>query len=118
MRAAIPVVALIVGVGMLLPALADSADTAKGQAAYEKSCAKCHGTTGKGDGPMGVRLNPKLKDLSDKSYNASLRDDYLTKLILEGGKAVGKSSGMPKLAAGHKEGDVADIVAYLRSLAK
>ena len=111
-------VVLTVGVGMLIPAMAEGADATKGQVAYQKACTKCHGTTGKGDGPMGARLNPKLKDLSDKSYNGSLRDDYLTKIILEGGKAVGKSSVMPKLAADLKEGDVADIIAYLRSLAK
>ena len=118
MMATILAVALIFGVGMLFPGMAESADVAKGQAAYQKSCATCHGTTGKGDGPMGVRMNPKLKDLTDKSYNGSLKDDYLAKIILEGGKAVGKSPMMPKMGGTLSENDVADLIAYLRSLAK
>jgi mono/diheme cytochrome c family protein len=117
MKAAI-LVGLAVVVGVALPGLAGSADLAKGEATYAKFCASCHGPTGKGDGPMGVRMNPKPKDFADKPYNASMKDDYLVKIILEGGKAVGKSPMMPKMAATLKENDAADIILYLRSLAK
>jgi high-affinity iron transporter len=33
-------------------------DLAQGAALYEQRCAACHGSTGKGDGPLGVRLSP------------------------------------------------------------
>lgn len=33
-------------------------DLAQGAALYEQRCAACHGSTGKGDGPVGVRLSP------------------------------------------------------------
>jgi len=32
---------------------------AEGKAIFDKSCASCHGATGRGDGPAGVGLNPK-----------------------------------------------------------
>ncbi len=118
MRTAILVVALALVVGMLVPDMAGSADLAKGQAAFQKYCASCHGPAGKGDGPMGVRMNPKLKDFADKTYNTSMKDDYLAKIILEGGKAVGKSPMMPKMGGTLKEDDAADVIAYIRGLAK
>jgi mono/diheme cytochrome c family protein len=118
MRAAILVVALAFGVGMLVPGMAGSADPAKGEASFKKFCASCHGPAGKGDGPMGARMNPKLKDFTDKPYNASMKDDYLAKIILEGGKAVGKSPMMPKTGGALKVNEVDDVIAYIRSVAK
>ncbi len=118
MRTAVLVVALALVVAMFVPSMAGSADLAKGQAAFQKYCASCHGPTGKGDGPMGARMNPKLKDFADKAYNVSMKDDYLSKIILEGGKAVGKSPMMPKMGGTLKEDDAKDVIAYLRSLAK
>ena len=93
-------------------------DAAKGQATFQKLCSGCHGTTGKGDGAMGAALNPKPKDLSNKAYNGSLKDDYLMKIIKEGGPAVGKSPMMPNVGSSLKDGEVADVIAYIRSLAK
>ena len=93
-------------------------DAAKGKAAFQQYCSGCHGVTGKGDGAMGAALNPKPKDLSSKAFNASLKDDYLVKLINEGGQAVGKSPLMPKLGDALKGDQVQDLVAFLRSLAK
>ena len=92
-------------------------DAAKGKVAFQQYCAGCHGPTGKGDGPAGAAMNPKPKDLWNKAYNVSMKDDYLVKLIKDGGPAVGKSPLMPK-GAGLKDGDVADLIAYIRSLAK
>ena len=40
------------------------------------------------------------------------------KVILEAGKAMGKSPMMPKMGGTLKEKDAADVIAYLRSLAK
>ena len=93
-------------------------DAAKGKAAFQQYCAGCHGSAGKGDGPAGAAINPKPKDLSDKALNRSLKDDYLVKLIKEGGLAVGKSPLMPKMGGTLKDSDVADLVAFIRSLAK
>ena len=106
-------VALMVA-GMALAA----GDAAKGRATFQKFCSGCHGDAGKGDGAMGAALNPKPKDFSDKAYNGSLKNDYLVKIIKGGGQAVGKSPMMPNVGSTLKDTEVADVVAYIRSLAK
>jgi mono/diheme cytochrome c family protein len=41
----------------------DQRSLAAGRAIYEQSCAVCHGDTGRGDGPAGLRLVPRPADL-------------------------------------------------------
>lgn len=40
-------------------------DLARGAALYQGQCAVCHGATGRGDGPAGVRLNPRPVNFTD-----------------------------------------------------
>jgi len=46
------------------PVPADQASIADGSALYQANCAKCHGTTGHGDGPLAAGLDPKPFDLT------------------------------------------------------
>lgn len=115
----------IVVAGILLVVFAAGAgvaqaagDAVKGKATFQQSCSTCHGATGKGDGAAGAALNPKPKDLSDKAFNISLKQDYLVKIIKEGGQAVGKSPLMPKFGNTLKDSDMENVIAYIRSLAK
>ncbi len=111
-------VGIVIIVALMFDGIALAAgDAAKGRATFQKFCSGCHGEAGKGDGAMGAALNPKPKDLSDKAYNGSLKNDYLIKLIKGGGQAVGKSPMMPNVGS-LKDGEVADVIAYIRSLAK
>lgn len=93
-------------------------DPAKGKASYDQMCASCHGPAGKGDGAAAAALNPKPKDLSDKKYVGGLKDDYMKKIIKEGGPAVGKSPLMPPLGSALKDDDIENVTAYVRSLGK
>ncbi len=103
---------LVVGVALA------KGDPAKGKASYDQMCASCHGPSGKGDGAAAAALNPKPKDLSDKKYVSGLKDDYMKKLVKEGGPAVGKSPLMPPLGSALKDDDVENVIAYVRTLAK
>lgn len=58
-------------------------------------CSTCHGATGGGDGPAAGSLDPKPRNYSDPAWQASVTDDDIKKIILEGGQAVGKSPMMP-----------------------
>ncbi len=93
-------------------------DPAKGKASYDQMCASCHGPAGKGDGAAAAALNPKPKDLTNPGYVKGLKDDYMKKLVKEGGQAVGKSPLMPPLGSALKDDDVENVIAYVRSLGK
>jgi mono/diheme cytochrome c family protein len=58
-------------------------------------CATCHGIDGTGKGPAAETLNPKPRDYTDPTWQASVTDDHLRETILKGGQAVGKSPMMP-----------------------
>ncbi len=119
MRTIDAAVAAAVVMALALAGLAQAAgDAAKGKAAFQQYCAGCHGAGGKGDGAMGAALNPKPRDFSNKTVNKSLKDDYMVKIIKEGGAAVGKSAIMPKMGGTLKDGDVANVIAFIRTLAK
>ena len=62
---------------------------------FNTLCATCHGQSGTGDGPGAATLNPKPRNYTDKAWQASVTDDQIRKIILEGGAAVGKSQMMP-----------------------
>jgi uncharacterized membrane protein len=62
---------------------------------FKKKCVVCHGERGAGDGPGAGSLEPKPRNLADASWQKSVTDDELEKIIVSGGAAVGKSSAMP-----------------------
>ena len=104
---------------LLLQSLAlAQGDPAKGKEFYAKHCAGCHGPTGKGDGPAAAAINPKPTDFTNKAYMAGLKDQYLFDLIQKGGAAVGKSPLIPPFGGKLKEGEIRDLIAYVKTLAK
>jgi mono/diheme cytochrome c family protein len=104
---------------LLLPALVlAQGNPAKGKDLYTKHCGGCHGPGGKGDGPAAAALNPKPADLTNKTSVGALKDEYLFDLLQKGGPAVGKSPLMVSFRSKLKEGEIRDVIAYVRSLAK
>jgi mono/diheme cytochrome c family protein len=119
MSAAIVRFAAIFLIALLGPALAlAQGNAANGKELYTKHCAGCHGPAGKGDGPAAKAINPKPNDLTNKAYMAGLKDQYLFDLIQKGGAAVGKSPLLPPFGSKMKEGEIRDVIAYLKTLAK
>ena len=115
--------ALIICAALSVHAAEDADAAAKpnvenGKAKYKLFCVSCHGDTGKGDGIAAAALDPKPADHSDKKVMSALKDDYLFKVIKEGGAAVGKSPTMAPWGAALKDSDVKDVVAFIRTLAK
>lgn len=101
---------------MLSTALALGQD---GAALYKKTCTRCHGDTGKGDGPAAKLIkNQSMGDLSSKTEMGKYSDQDLTKMIADGGEAVGKSKLMPAHKDKMSAGDIKAVVAYIKTLQK
>lgn len=62
---------------------------------FKTVCALCHGESGRGDGVAAVNLNPKPRDYTDASWQRSVTDEEIKRIILGGGPSVGKSVLMP-----------------------
>jgi mono/diheme cytochrome c family protein len=98
---------------------AAAADLDDGAKIVARRCAQCHGATGMGDGKALQELNIAVKPVPwpDKPDMAKFTDLQLTQIITLGGKGVGKAGAMPKFQNKLTEEQIADVVAYVRSLA-
>ncbi len=82
---------------------------------YVKTCNMCHGPTGKGDGPAGKMLKPPPADFA--AVLKGKADADISKIIKEGGKAVGKSPAMPAFGTRLKDDQIQGLVEYIKGLA-
>jgi len=91
---------------------------AAADAKFAMVCAVCHGTEGRADSVFAKNSPVTPKDLSDTAWQDSVDDEYLAKIIVEGGGAVGKSplmSGAPDLK--DKPEVLAAMIAKIRGFA-
>lgn len=102
---------------LLQPGLLLAGDVAAGRALYQQYCSMCHGPQGKGNGPAAAAMNPKPRDHTDGPYMNALSDAHLTAVIGEGGAAVQRSPLMPSWKGTLSPKQIADVIAYLRTLA-
>ena len=116
---------VILSLALLIPAVpADAADPAAGAKIAAKHCAECHGETGKGDGEMLQKFKtmgvvvPDPVAWNDVAGMSEWTDEQLFQIIEKGGKGVGKSKMMPQWGDQLSKAEIADLVAYIRSLAK
>src|SRR3954471_22567555 len=72
-----------------------ASSTERAQQMYATVCAMCHGPDGQGNGAAAATLNPKPRNYTDATWQASVTDDEIKKTILLGGQGVGKSAAMP-----------------------
>ena len=96
----------------------EKGDVVNGKTLYEKNCAACHGTSGKGDGPAAVSMRPKPKNLADEEYMKTLSDAYLLEVITYGGARVDKSPLMPGWGNMLDQKEIIDIISYLRTMSE
>jgi len=91
-------------------------DVSAGETIYGRYCVTCHGAGGKGDGPAGKVLVPKPADHSNPAVMKARTDQDLYRVILRGGAAVGKSPSMAPWGGVLNDGDIRDVIAFIRSL--
>jgi cytochrome c553 len=86
---------------------------------FQTICATCHGPGGEGNGAAAASMNPKPRNYTDKTWQASVTDDDIKKIILLGGAAVGKSATMPAQPQLQNQPEVVDeLVKLIRNFAK
>lgn len=88
-----------------------------GEELYAANCSSCHGVAGGSDGPLAATLQPKPSQHNDGGYMNALSNDYIFKVINEGGAAVGKSAMMAPWGTSLSEDEMWGLVAFVRSLA-
>jgi copper transport protein len=94
------------------PVPATEASIARGRQIYTPNCASCHGLTGRGDGPAGVRLNPRPADfrvhMADGHTDAQLFD-WVTHGV--------SGTGMPPFEEQLSREEIWHVINYIRSFA-
>lgn len=75
---------------------------------YKVQCSMCHGSTGKGDGPVARMHNPRPTPFTDAERMAKVSDDSLVKVI-SGGR-----NGMPSFKKTLTEDEIRAVVTYVR----
>jgi copper transport protein len=124
--AGIPLTFLMVGLGFFFlarpaplsmerinPIPLNAESIATGQALFSTNCAACHGQTGKGDGPVGVTLNPRPADLTQHAIAGIHTDAQLFEWITNGFPG----SRMPAFKSALSDTNRWHLVNFIRSLA-
>lgn len=101
------------------PAAPPSAAAEEAKNIFQMRCVICHGQAGKGDGPGAASLDPRPRDYSDKAWQASVTDEDLKKVIVQGGAALELSPIMPPNPDLGQKPEVLDaLIALIRSFAQ
>jgi copper transport protein len=121
-----PLTFLLIGLGVFLlsqpapvsterinPIPLSAESIATGQALFSTNCAPCHGETGKGDGPVGVTLNPRPADLTQHAVVGIHTDAQLFEWITNGFPG----SRMPAFKSALSDTERWHLVNFIRSLA-
>jgi copper transport protein len=123
---AIPLMLVMIGLGIFFmarpipvsneqanPIPPNSESVAAGQALFLTTCAPCHGQTGKGDGPVGLTLNPRPADLTLHAVPGIHTDAQLFEWITNGFPG----SRMPAFKSALSDTDRWNLVNFIRTLA-
>jgi cytochrome c oxidase cbb3-type subunit III len=84
----------------------------RGEVVYKTNCILCHGVQADGKGRAAPLFHPPPADLTHSEKD----DQYKTTLIRLGSTAMGRSSGMPPWQDRLSDGEIADVVEYLRTI--
>ena len=78
---------------------------------YAKECIACHGTAGRGDGPVASVLNPRPSDLTTSEFQNARTDEALASVIADG------KDTMPGFGRRLRSEQISALVLYVRQLA-
>lgn len=85
------------------------------RALYNANCARCHGASGKGDGPDSQDLGAWVPNFTDPNFHQWRSDAEILAAIKGGGAAVGQGEMMPPWEGILSDAEMAGIRDYVRS---
>jgi cytochrome c553 len=88
-------------------------DAVKGEAQFKTMCVSCHGEKGDGNGPAGAALTPKPTNFTDAANSERLTDEWVYKMVKNGGAANGRSPMMIAWSAALNDQQIRDVSAYV-----
>lgn len=83
---------------------------------FATNCVRCHGASGRADGPDTALLGVKIADFSSKQFQQYRSDEKIRAIIAEGGPANSLSTLMPPWKNILTDDEIAGLVDYIRSL--
>lgn len=89
----------------------------QGRSVYEHYCAICHGTEGRGDGFNSSNLKVPPRNFADPEFWGQTTVERVAQAIRGGGETVEKSVLMPAWGRTLSKQQIADLVAFLPTLA-
>jgi mono/diheme cytochrome c family protein len=92
-------------------------DSSLGEQIFQTRCFVCHGRTGIGDGPSAQGLGAPVRDLTAASWQDSISDESITRVIRSGAKAIGGSAAMPP-NPDLSDAQIQSLTQYIRDLRK
>lgn len=95
-----------------LPASAENVQA--GKRLFEKKCTRCHGESGRGDGPDGQRLDPPPANLAAVRRMRMASDAYFFWTISEGGAQF--NTEMPSMKGTLEDAEIWQLILYLHEL--
>jgi len=96
---------------------ADADAVAEANKVWNERCVTCHGADGSGKGPGATALAVKPRSFRDPAWQASVDDDRIRKVIVEGGASVGLNEAMaPNPDLKDKQAVVDQLVKKIRKL--
>ena len=90
----------------------NAAAVAEANKVWQERCVTCHGEDGGGSGPGAAALEVKPRSFKDPTWQSSVDNDRIKKVIVEGGASVRLNAAM------NRNPDLKDKAAVLDELAK
>jgi cytochrome c len=115
-----PLALVLLGLAGLATACGDKGDgdaVAEANKVWNERCVTCHGADGSGTGPGAAALAVKPRSFRDPAWQASVDDNRIRKVIVEGGASVGLNEAMaPNPDLKDKQAVVDELVKKIRKL--